>query len=56
MMTSQTPFPQKFMTLDRHIVEGEHSHPGATGEFSGLLTGLLLGKPGWLTFWARPIA
>jgi fructose-1,6-bisphosphatase I len=42
MDSSQTPFPQKFMTLERHIVEGERSHPGATGEFSGLLTGLLL--------------
>jgi fructose-1,6-bisphosphatase I len=30
------------MTLERHIVEGERSHPGATGEFSQLLTGLLL--------------
>jgi fructose-1,6-bisphosphatase I len=42
MISSQTPFPQKFMTLERHIVEGEHSHPGATGELSGVLTGLLL--------------
>jgi len=42
MTTSRTPFPQKFMTLERHIVEGERSHPGATGEFSQLLTGLLL--------------
>jgi fructose-1,6-bisphosphatase I len=42
MISSQTPFPQKFMTLERHIIEGEHSHPGATGEFSSLLRGLLL--------------
>jgi fructose-1,6-bisphosphatase I len=42
MLTSQTPVPQKFMTLERHIIEGERRHPGATGEFSGLLTGLLL--------------
>jgi len=27
----------KFMTLERHIVEGEHAHPDATGAFSGLL-------------------
>jgi fructose-1,6-bisphosphatase I len=39
---SQTPFHQKFMTLERHIIEGERSHPGATGELSGLLTGLLI--------------
>ena len=42
MLTSQTPFPQKFMTLERHIIEGERNHPDATGELSGLLTGLLL--------------
>jgi fructose-1,6-bisphosphatase I len=42
MLTSQTPYPLKFMTLERHIIEGERNHPGATGEFSGLLTGLLL--------------
>lgn len=32
----------KFMTLERHIIEGEHHHPGATGEFSGLLHALSL--------------
>lgn len=30
------------MTLERHIIEGERSHPEATGEFSGLLHGLSL--------------
>jgi fructose-1,6-bisphosphatase I len=30
------------MTLERHIVEGEHQHPGATGQFSALLNGLSL--------------
>jgi fructose-1,6-bisphosphatase I len=33
---------QKFMTLERHIIEGERQHPGATGEFSSLLHGLSL--------------
>jgi len=33
---------KKFMTLERHIMEGERSHPGATGEFSALLHGLSL--------------
>jgi fructose-1,6-bisphosphatase I len=32
----------KFMTLERHIIEGERAHPGATGAFSGLLHGLSL--------------
>jgi fructose-1,6-bisphosphatase I len=32
----------KFMTLERHIVEGELHHPGATGDFSGLLHALSL--------------
>ncbi len=41
-MSSQTPYPAKFMTLERHISEGERSHPGATGEFSGILYGLSL--------------
>lgn len=41
-MSSQTPLPAKFITLERHIVEGERSHPGATGEFSGLLHGISL--------------
>jgi len=41
-MLSQTPFPAKFMTLERHIIEGQRLHPDATGEFSGLLRGLSL--------------
>jgi len=32
----------KFMTLERHIVEEERLHPGATGEFSGLMHNLSL--------------
>ena len=32
----------KFMTLERHIIEGARFHPGATGEFSGLLHALSL--------------
>ncbi|MBI4534835.1 MAG: class 1 fructose-bisphosphatase [Ignavibacteriae bacterium] len=32
----------KFMTLERHIVEGARAHPDATGEFSGLLHALSL--------------
>lgn len=32
----------KFMTLERHISEGERTHPEATGEFSALLHGLSL--------------
>ena len=42
MIGSQTPYPVKLITLERHISEGERSHPGATGEFSGLLHGLSL--------------
>ena len=42
MIGSQTPNPAKLITLERHISEGERSHPGATGEFSGLLHGLSL--------------
>jgi fructose-1,6-bisphosphatase I len=41
-MTIQTSHPQKFITLERHIVEGERQHPGATGQFSALLHGLSL--------------
>ena len=41
-MDSLTPSPTKFMTLERHITEGERHHPDATGEFSGLLHGLSL--------------
>lgn len=41
-MSSQTPYPAKLITLERHIIEGERSHPEATGEFSGLLHGLSL--------------
>ena len=28
----------KFMTIERHILEGEKKHPEATGEFSGILS------------------
>ncbi|MGA9115934.1 MAG: class 1 fructose-bisphosphatase [Bacteroidota bacterium] len=41
-MTTFAPTASKFMTLERHIIEGEHRHPGATGEFSGLLHALSL--------------
>lgn len=37
-----TEAAKKFMTLERHIIEGERHHPGATGEFSGLLHALSL--------------
>lgn len=32
----------RFMTLSRHILEGEKQHPGATGELSALLSDLSL--------------
>jgi fructose-1,6-bisphosphatase I len=32
----------KIVTLERHIIEGERSHPGATGHFSGILRDLML--------------
>jgi fructose-1,6-bisphosphatase I len=32
----------RFMTLARHIIEGERRHPGATGELSALLSDLAL--------------
>ena len=38
----RTASVKKFMTLERHIIEGERSYPGATGEFSSLLHGLSL--------------
>ncbi len=41
-MTTQPSSPLKFMTLERHIIEGEHLHPGATGQYSALLHGLSL--------------
>ena len=41
-MNSHTPTPSKFMTLERHIIEGERLHPEATGKFSSLLHGLSL--------------
>jgi fructose-1,6-bisphosphatase I len=34
--------PSKLITLERHIIEGERQHPGATGQFSSLLHGLSL--------------
>jgi fructose-1,6-bisphosphatase I len=39
---AQSTQSSKFMTLERHIYEGEESHPEATGEFSDLLHGLSL--------------
>ena len=41
-MESYTAMPSKFMTLERHIMEGEEEHPDATGEFSGLLRAISL--------------
>ncbi len=41
-MISEIPQPARLLTLERHIIEGERKHPGATGEFSGLLHGLSL--------------
>src|SRR5262245_40888427 len=38
----QTASMKKFMTLERHIIEGARAHPDATGEFSGLLHSLSL--------------
>jgi len=38
----RTATVRKFMTLERHIMEGERAHPGATGEFSGLMHSLSL--------------
>jgi fructose-1,6-bisphosphatase I len=38
----RTASVKKFMTLERHIGEEERAHPGATGEFSGLLHSLSL--------------
>lgn len=34
--------PTGYMTIQRHILEGESKHPEATGEFSSLLTDLAL--------------
>ncbi len=42
MQFPRTVAVSKFMTLERHIIEGERHAPGATGEFSGLLHGLSL--------------
>ncbi len=39
---SEVLSPPKLMTLERHIVEGERRHPGATGTFTGLLADLSL--------------
>jgi fructose-1,6-bisphosphatase I len=36
------PPQQKVITIERHIIEGERAHPGATGDFSGLLRDLTL--------------
>jgi len=32
----------KIVTIERHIIEGERAHPGASGSFSGLLRDLTL--------------
>ena len=42
MQYPRTAAVSKFMTLERHIIEGERQHPGATGEFSALLHALSL--------------
>ncbi len=42
MQQPSTAFISKFMTLERHIAEGEQAHPDATGAFSGLLHSLSL--------------
>ncbi|HEY5615817.1 MAG TPA: class 1 fructose-bisphosphatase [Bacteroidota bacterium] len=36
------PQQQKVINIERHIIEGERAHPGATGHFSGLLRDLTL--------------
>ncbi|MGB9773728.1 MAG: class 1 fructose-bisphosphatase [Bacteroidota bacterium] len=36
------PKVSRLMTLERHIIEGEHQHPEATGEFTALLSDLAL--------------
>jgi fructose-1,6-bisphosphatase I len=41
-MIQQSIRSSRFMTLERHIIEGEHLHPGATGQYSALLHGLSL--------------
>ena len=41
-MTSRVASASKFMTLERHILEGGRMHPHATGQFSGLLHDLSL--------------
>jgi fructose-1,6-bisphosphatase I len=35
-------FAEKVVTIERHIIEGERLHQGATGDFSGLLRDLTL--------------
>jgi fructose-1,6-bisphosphatase I len=42
MELPRTVSVQKFMTLERHIIEGEGRHPDATGDFSGLLHSMSL--------------
>ena len=41
-MDGQIQSGPKFMTLERHIIEGEREHPGATGSFTSLLRNLSL--------------
>jgi len=40
--TSLQDNPRQFITLGRHIDEGEREHPEATGDFSGLLSDLAI--------------
>jgi len=42
MDAPRTATVSKFMTLERHIIEGERDSPGATGEFSSLLHSMSL--------------
>jgi fructose-1,6-bisphosphatase I len=35
-------FKNKIVTIERHFLEGERSHPGATGDFSGILRDLTM--------------
>jgi fructose-1,6-bisphosphatase I len=41
-MPQQKVVTQKVVTIERHIIEGERAHPGATGDFSALLRDLTL--------------
>jgi fructose-1,6-bisphosphatase I len=41
-LTEEAMSQNKVITIERHIIEGERAHPGATGNFSGLLRDLTL--------------